>query len=192
MQIDDCRDVVADVPARSQLLVSRLQLLDGERWYAVHAQPHRESGAEMQLRLQGYRSFLPQTIKTIRHGGQFRTARAPLFPRYFFVILNLKRDRWRSVNGTSGVSSLIMAHDRPAPVPNGVVEALLEMATGPGFVHADQDIAVGQNVRVLAGPFTDIIGSLERTDDKGRVRVLLDIMGGKVPTVLQRRHVKAV
>jgi transcriptional antiterminator RfaH len=37
---------------------------------------------------------------------------------------------------------------------------------------------------VTAGPFADLIGTLERLDDNDRVRVLLDILGGKVPVLL--------
>ena len=39
-------------------------------------------------------------------------------------------------------------------------------------------------MRVTAGPFAELIGTLERLDDQGRVRVLLDILGGKIPVLL--------
>jgi transcriptional antiterminator RfaH len=42
----------------------------------------------------------------------------------------------------------------------------------------------GQSVRVTAGPFADFIGELEHLDDKGRVSVLLEIMGGKMRVAL--------
>ena len=55
----------------------------------------------------------------------------PIFPRYLFVVLDLDRDRWRSVNGTFGVARLVMmAGDRPQPAPHGVVEALVALADG--------------------------------------------------------------
>jgi transcriptional antiterminator RfaH len=38
----------------------------------------------------------------------------------------------------------------------------------------------GQGVRVTAGPFADFVGELEHLDDNGRVRVLLEIMGGRM------------
>jgi transcriptional antiterminator RfaH len=42
----------------------------------------------------------------------------------------------------------------------------------------------GQAVKVTAGPFADLVGQLERLDDNGRVRVLLEILGGKVRVAL--------
>ena len=108
---------------------------------------------------------------------------APFFPRYLFVALDLGRDRWRSVNGTFGVARLVMAGDRPLPVPSGIVEALIAAADDRGVLRFDGagSLRVGQQVRVLAGPFADQVGRLTSLDDNGRVRLLLDIMGGHVP-----------
>ncbi len=39
----------------------------------------------------------------------------------------------------------------------------------------------GQSIKVTAGPFADLVGTLERLDEQERVRVLLDILGGKTP-----------
>jgi transcriptional antiterminator RfaH len=44
----------------------------------------------------------------------------------------------------------------------------------------------GQSVRILSGPFVDFVGTLERLDDAGRVRVLLKMMGTAVPVALRR------
>jgi transcription elongation factor/antiterminator RfaH len=156
----------------------------GERWYVVHTLPKRELGAQLQLNGQGFRTFLPQGLKVVRHARQQRRVRSPLFPRYLFVILDLDRDRWRSVNGTFGVSSLVMAGGRPNPVPDGIVEALLSLTAGSDVIRLDCELRIGERVRVLAGPFAEAIGSLDRLDENGRVRILLDIMGRKVPAVL--------
>jgi transcription antitermination factor NusG len=37
----------------------------------------------------------------------------------------------------------------------------------------------------MPDPFAELMGKLERLDDSGRVPVLLEIMGGTVPVVLQ-------
>jgi len=69
-------------------------------WYAVKIRQSSERIAVANLERQGFRSFLPVHLKTVRHARQFRTVRAPLFPGYLFVFLDLARDRWRAVNGT--------------------------------------------------------------------------------------------
>ena len=92
-----------------------LALEGDERWFLVHTQPHSERKAELHLGAQGFRAFLPQIQKTIRHARQLRTVRAPLFPRYMFLILDLGRDRWLSVRSTVGV--LLTVHLRGSASP---------------------------------------------------------------------------
>lgn len=166
-------------------------LRPSERWYAVQCIARKEPGAFQQLQAQGFRVFLPKLEKTVRHARRLRTVAAPLFPGYQFVTLDLERDRWRSVNGTIGVSSLVMAGSLPAPVPVGVVESLLAHVDCRGLVRLDVDLCVGQSVRVLSGPFANAVGRLVRLDGRERVRVLLDIMGGEVPALIDRAALAA-
>jgi transcriptional antiterminator RfaH len=163
-----------------------LALEGNERWFLVHSLPHCERKAEMHLRAQGFRPFLPQIQKTVRHARQLRTVRAPLFPRYMFLILDLGRDRWLSVGGTVGVSSLFTCEARPVPVPKGVVEGLIARTDEADLTFFDAGLTTGQSVRILSGPFADFVGTLERLDAGGRVRVLLTMMGTAVPVALHR------
>lgn len=162
-------------------------LADGVRWYLVQSHPHAEQKALTNLSRQGFTSFLPAQRRTVRHARQVRSVMAPLFPRYLFVRLDLTRDRWLSVRSTFGVSSLFTMRDAPVPVPRGVVEGMLTSLDEEGAVRLDQGLAPGQDVRVLDGPFTDLVGVLERLDDNGRVRVLLQIMGSQVAVRMDRR-----
>ena len=134
---------------------------------------------------QGFRTYLPQINKTIRHARQFRNVRAALFPRYIFLILDLSRDRWLSVRSTVGVSSLFTCDGRPVPVPVGVVESLIEHSDG-NLTGLDVGLTKGQSVRIVSGPFADLVGTLVRLDEAGRTRVLLDIMGTAVPVAIHR------
>ena len=158
----------------------------GSRWFAVHSLPHREAGVQHQLENQGFHTFLPRCLKTRRHARKVENVLAPIFPRYLFVVLDLARDRWRNVNGTFGVARLVMTGDRPQSVPHGVIEGLIAMTDERGVLRFDEAgcFMVGQKVRILAGPFAEKIGLLQRLDDNGRVRLLLDIMGGRIGITL--------
>ena len=161
-------------------------LAGNERWFVAHTLPKSEWKAELHLGAQGFRTFQPQIRKTIRHARQLKTVRAPLFPRYLFVILDLERDRWLSVRSTVGVSSLFSNRDgRPVAVPIGIVESLINR-TDDSLTRLDNDLVKGQQVRILAGPFVDFIGTLDRLNAAGRVRVLLQLMGTAVPVALHR------
>jgi transcriptional antiterminator RfaH len=161
-------------------------LAGNERWFLAHTLPKSEWKAELHLGAQGFRTFQPQIRKTIRHARQLKTVRAPLFPRYLFVILDLERDRWLSVRSTVGVSSLFSSRDgRPVPVPVGIVESLIERSEDT-VTRLDSNLVQGQQVRILTGPFADFVGMLERLNEAGRVRVLLEMMGTAVPVTLHR------
>jgi transcription elongation factor/antiterminator RfaH len=155
-------------------------LSDRERWYAVHTLPFAEARAEGQLHRQGFRTFQPKRHKTVRHARRQSTVEAPFFPRYLFIVLDLSRDQWRSVNGTFGVSRLVMRGDQPHPVPRQVVEALIAAADARGILHFDEKLQVGGSVRLMTGPFAEQLAILDRLDDAGRVRVLLDILGRQI------------
>jgi len=156
------------------------ELADGERWFAVQTQPFVELRAQANLENQGFRTFLPKRHKTVRHARKLRTTESPFFPGYIFVVLDLERDRWRSVNGTFGVSRLVMRGDLPGPVPRGVVEGLRASADERGILHLADRLKIGSPVRMLAGPFADQLATLEQLDDLGRVRVLVDMLGRRV------------
>src|SRR6476469_3350503 len=149
----------ADLDSR----VGKSLVLEGnERWYLVHTQPHGERKAELHLGAQGFKSYFPQIQKTIRHARRLMTVRAPLFPRYMFLILDLGRDRWLSVRSTIGVSSLFTCEDRPVPVPEGVVEALIENTDEANLTLFTSGLTVGQSVQIMSGPFVNFVGTLER------------------------------
>lgn len=167
-------------------VIKDLALEGNERWYLVHTQPHSERKAALHLGVQGFKTHFPQIQKTIRHARRLMTVRAPLFPRYVFLILDLGRDRWLSVRSTVGVSSLFTCEERPVPVPQGVVEALVARTDEAGLALFDAGLAMGQTVRILSGPFADFVGTLQRLDAAGRVRVLLTMMGTAVPVTLHR------
>ena len=98
-------------------------MTQGARWYLVHTRPNSERKAELNLKAQGLKTFLPQIEKTIRHARRLANVRRPLFARYLFVSLDIGRDAWSPINSTIGVSRLVAQEGRPAAVPFGIVES---------------------------------------------------------------------
>src|SRR5262249_14310032 len=103
------------------------------------------------------------------------------FPRYLFVALDLRRQMWRSIYGTIGVATLVTSGGRPTPLPIGIVERLIELSDDRGIVNFGPKLKAGDRVEIMSGPFASLIGVLESLDASGRVRVLLEILGGEVP-----------
>ncbi|MDW8125917.1 MAG: transcriptional activator RfaH [Geminicoccaceae bacterium] len=170
-------------------LCARYALSPGERWYCVMTQPRREAFARDNLERQGFRCFLPLLRRSLRHARKVEVRLCALFPRYLFLVLDLERDRWRSVRGTYGVARLLMEGERPRAVPPGVVEALLAAADAHGALCAGREVRPGDRVRILVGPLADRLATVTRLDEKGRVAVLLEILGAERPVILAREAV---
>ncbi len=154
------------------------------RWFVAATLPNREKLAQQQLENQEFTTFFPRRLKTIRHARRSHDRVVSFFPGYLFVALDLENTRWRSVNGTIGVKSLIMGGERPLPVPDGVVEHLQEMTDEDGFLKLRDELKPGDRIRVLNGPMADMIGEIDRLDGKHRARILLDMLHSKMPTVV--------
>lgn len=169
-----------------------LRLRPGERWYVVQYLAHKEKTASFNLKVQGFRIFFPQVVKTVRHARKIVDKRIALFPGYMFVVLDPARSQWRSINGTFGVARLITIDHRPTPTPPGFVESIIDSLDQGNNFRMNKGFKPGQSVRVINGPFTSIIGHITSLDDKGRARVLLQIMSGEVVTSLSSNSLEAV
>jgi transcription elongation factor/antiterminator RfaH len=161
-------------------------------WYVVQVQAQREALAAEHLKKQGYEVFSPRRSRTVRHARRLEQRLVGYFPGYFFIKLDLGFDRWHSVNGTIGVVRLIMFGDRPARAPVEFVECLRAMADERGFIASLPEFTPGQRVRVLSGPFADMVGAMERLEGAARVRILMDLIGGGVPMVIAANNLALV
>lgn len=165
--------------------------MSNERWFAVHTLPRKEMTAVHHLAQQGFQTFLPLLPVTRRHARRRDTILSALFPRYAFVRLDLSRDRWRAINGTVGVNSIVMGRELPCPVPDGVVEDLAAHAGANGVVEMDETLQPGDPVRLIDGPLAGSLGILTRLDENGRVEMLLDLMRACVRVKVARNMLES-
>jgi transcriptional antiterminator RfaH len=160
----------------------------GPAWYAVQCQPHGESRAALNLARQGFEAYCPRYLKTRSHARQLRSVAAPFFPRYLFVNLDLATQRWRSVNGTFGVSGLVGPRDHPSRVPEAIIDALRAREDENGYItvtYPAERWKAGDPVRITGrNAFHGCSGLFEGLNDEQRVRVLLDLLGRKVRVTL--------
>jgi transcription antitermination factor NusG len=171
---------------------SRYELQPGDRWYVAMTLPRKERVAVANLENQQFRSFLPLQLVTRRHAHKLTTELVPAFPRYVFVAINVDVQRWRSVNGTLGIARLLTDGERPLVAAAGIVETLILSSDQRGSLLFHTDLAVGDKVRLLAGPFAETLGVLQRLDGDGRVQLMLDLIGGSIKVSAPRDMVAAV
>jgi len=163
------------------------------RWYVAHTQPNGEARALANLLRQGFNAWLPRYRGRRRHAGRVDDVAKPLFPRYVFVAMDIAQQRWRAIHSTFGVSHLVCSGDRPAAVPEGVVEAIRAREDERGWIRLGTAATLlpGARVRVLDGAFADQIGLFAAMSDDQRVDVLLDLLGRQVRVKLPVRSVAA-
>jgi transcriptional antiterminator RfaH len=150
-------------------------------WCVVQTRINGESLAARHLQNQGFDVYLPKIKKQRRHARRVDMVFAPMFPRYLFVRLSALAPKWRSVNGTIGVSYMICHGDEPALVPEGIVEEIMSRENDEGVVAPHKALfKPGERLRMLDGAFTDQIGLFEEMADDKRVIMLLELMGRQV------------
>jgi transcriptional antiterminator RfaH len=151
-------------------------------WSVARTLPHREAFAAERLRMDhGFEVFLP-LIQTKRTS-------APLFSSYLFVLIV---DRWRTIDRTLGVLSLVKFGDAPARCPDAEIASLRAMIDGHGFVRLPEapppplrrKIAIGAKVRITAGPFGGMSGLYAGQSTKERELVLLNMLGSQRPVAI--------
>ena len=160
-------------------------------WYAVYTQPQKELVAARNLLNQDFEVYLPRYRKQCRHARRVYTAMAPLFPRYLFVRMDPARQRWRSINGTLGVSYLLSEGPEPIALPDQIIAAIREREEDGAVTVAAPEFAKGQKLRVTNGALADIEGIFDCVDDSHRVVLLLEFMGRVVRTHLPGHAVTA-
>jgi transcriptional antiterminator RfaH len=152
-----------------------------ERWYVVRSHPHHEVRAAHHLRAQNFTVYLPCYRRRRRHARRVEVVRAPLFPRYLFVQMDIERCQWRSINGTIGVHYLLSDNEHPIPVSDATIESIRTRENDDGLVVVSPaGLRQGQHVRIIEGPFADYSGIFDSASDDDRVALLLDLLGRQV------------
>jgi transcriptional antiterminator RfaH len=159
-----------------------MSMSDADPWFVVQTQVNAEAKVARNLLRQGFETYLPCYLKCRSHARKIDKVAAPLFPRYMFVRIDMATQRWRSIQSTFGVASLVLNGSEPAPVPPQVLRSLREREDESGYVKLDKrpKFALGDKARVIAGAFAENLALFEGLADRDRIVILLDMLGRKV------------
>jgi transcription antitermination factor NusG len=169
------------------------------RHYVLMTEPSVEFKVEKRLADMDFNPFVPkekrQEVRT-RH-SMFGTHRykvdviRPVFRGYIFVPLNMAWSfgPFYSVPGLRS-RPFLMTCGEPAILKAVDVKRLkgLDGALQEPTSHG-QPYKIGDQVRVLNGVFRDFVAKVQKLDDRGRIELLMDILGGNAKAEL---HVSQV
>ena len=148
-------------------------------WFAVQLKPNSFRIAERSLLRQDFQVFCPKTRKTVAKFGKTRVQVNALFSGYLFVKYDATRPSWRAISNTYGVSRIVAdSHGVPSYLPKSFMDNLLLRCDAEGFILPPPSVQPGDHVRLASGPFSEFVAKVERIDDRKRIWILLDILGG--------------
>ncbi len=146
---------------------------NSKEWFVVRTKPQKEEFARLNLERREVEVYLPRIVGT---SASERPVPTPLFPCYLFVKLSLTQGYHRVV-WTPGVKGFVAFGQEPAPVDDEVVEYLQHRTGEDGLIRPENRLRVGDRVKVTRGPFSGLIGIIERPcGRKGRIKVLMDFL----------------
>lgn len=162
-------------------------------WFVVHTYSGHENKvthalkqriAAMQLEKKIFEIVVPtRNIVVVRHGKKEET-KEKIFPGYIIVRMKLDDESWLAVRTTPGVTSFVGIGNKPTPISQKEVEAILKFSqlSAPKF---KTKFSKGEAVKIIDGPFADFLGTIDSIDDdKGKVKVLVSIFGRETPVEL--------
>ena len=161
----------------------QLRLLDIENstgscraWFCVRTHPKHERIAAARLRnLISVEVFNPRLRlrRPTRRGPVWMIE--PVFPCYVFARFDLAR-QLDSVRFAFGVRTVVAFGAKVPAVPDEVVESLRTEMGGELYERSLVDLVPGEEIRVAAGPFCGLVGTVRQVlTPKERVQVLLRV-----------------
>lgn len=152
-----------------------------DKWFVASTQPQKETLAQGQLQNQGFGAFVPRFRKQRRHARRVVDVLAPVFPGYIFVQAEPEQYPWRTINATRGVRHLIGAGSgTPKAVAPGVMAAIFARCSSGLIDTLMPVLKSGMEVKFISTAFADRIATIEQLDERGRIHVLLEILGQPV------------
>ncbi len=171
------------------------------RWYVVHtyagyenkvkqnlASRVRSMGVEEQI----FEVVIPMETVIEFKGGRKQEVQKKVFPGYLLVRMDLDDNSWYVVRNTPGVTGFVGSGAKPTPLSRREVEDILgtgakeEEAVSAKKPRPRTEYEIGEQVRVVTGPFADFNGVISEIDvERSKLKVLVNIFGRETPVELE-------
>ncbi|MEM9170895.1 MAG: transcription termination/antitermination protein NusG [Pseudomonadota bacterium] len=166
------------------------------KWYIVHAYSNFEKkvadailqGAEDQGLSDLVEEVLVPTeeVTEVRRGRKVNTERR-FFPGYVLLKGSLTNELYHLIKSTPKVTGFLGSGAKPMPVPQKEVDRIRGvMEDSAERPRPTITFDIGENVRVVDGPFASFSGVVEQVDEEtARLKVSVSIFGRATPVELE-------
>ena len=173
------------------------------RWYIIHAYSGFENKVRDQILADAQRLGLDalvesvevptETITEVRRGKKVQSERK-FFPGYVLAKLNMNDDVYHLIKNQPKVTGFLGSMGKPQAISEAEAARILNTKEEAAAAPKQQirvDYEIGDQVKVLEGPFASFNGLVEELDfDKGRVKVSVSIFGRPTPVELEFEQVE--
>jgi transcriptional antiterminator RfaH len=165
---------------------------DVRLWYVVQTKPANEDRVKGNLLNQEIEPFLPLLGTNQYSNGKVIDRIKPLFPNYLFARMDIGLHYYK-VKYTRGVSKILGNGEGPIAISEKVIITIRERMGEDNLVKLEDELKDGDVVEVTSGPFKDLRGVFQKKmSGKGRVKILLSLIGVDVPVQISRWQIKKV
>jgi transcriptional antiterminator NusG len=175
------------------------------RWYIIHAYSGFENKVRDSILAEAARMGLEQLVAEVevpteevtevKRGKKVQTERK-FFPGYVLAKLYMTDDVYHLVKNTPKVTGFLGSSGKPQPISEAEAARILntkEEAAAAPKTKINVDYEIGDQVKVLDGPFASFNGTVEELDfDRARVKVSVSIFGRATPVELEFEQVELV
>ncbi len=166
---------------------------EGRGWYVIHSYSGYENkvkkNLESRIETMGMQDYIFQVVVPTEEvvelqDGARRTVERRIFPGYILVDMIMTDESWFVVRNTPGVTGFVGSGGQPIPLREEEVEAILKRMREEA-PKIQVSFQVGDAVRIIDGPFTDFLGTVDSMNvDRGKVRILVSFFGRETPVEL--------
>jgi len=168
--------------------------MSSKNWYVIHTYSGYENKvkANLEKRVESmgmqdriFRVLVPMEEQIEVKNGKPKKTMKKIFPGYVLVEMIVDDDSWYVVRNTPGVTGFVGSGTKPTPLEEKEVKAILKQM-GMEEAKPKIDVEIGQNVKIISGPFENFIGKIVSVDhDKGKVKLLVSMFGRETPVELE-------
>ena len=154
-----------------------MEIIGGQRWYALLVRSRCEKLAASGLAARGFEVFPAMVPQRRVWTDRVRTVDLPLFPGYIFARFNADTHQIQ-ITRVAGVASVVRCGIRACPIDDAEIAGIQAILRSGHQIFGSPYFQVGARVRVVSGLLAGTYGILQKL--KNRDRLILSI------TLLQR------
>ncbi len=171
-----------------------------KQWYVIQTYvgfEHRvKTALERKIQIAGKNNLFGEILLPTQKvmdfvKGKRQTVERRLFPGYLLAQIAFNEESWTLLRSIPKVIGLLgQEPDAPSVIADEDIRKIVEIAMAAPRARAV--FIVGENVRVVDGPFRDFTGKVESINsNRSRVRVALSVFGRPTPVDLDFIQVEA-